>query len=72
MRNKAVRSELRTRTKAVLAAAEENGSAEEELRVAIRRIDKAATKGVIHKNAAARKKSRLIKQLRRIQDEAEA
>ena len=66
VRNKAVRSELRTRQKAVLQAAE-NGSDDvaELTRLAIKRLDKAASKGVIHKNQAARRKSRLIKQLQR-------
>ena len=36
----------------------------EALRLAIKRIDKAAAKGVLHKNAAARKKSRLIARVR--------
>jgi small subunit ribosomal protein S20 len=56
LRNKAVRSEVRTRTK----IAGEGG--EEALREAMRSIDKAAAKGVIHKNQAARRKSRLAKQ----------
>jgi small subunit ribosomal protein S20 len=61
-RNKAVRSELRTRTKTAHAAFEEGGEyAEEALRLAIKRIDKAAAKGVIHKNQAANRKSRLMK-----------
>ena len=66
LRNKAVRSELKTRQKAVLQAAE-NGSDDvaELTRLAIKRLDKAASKGVIHKNQAARRKSRLIKQLQR-------
>ena len=60
LRNKAVRSELRTRTKAAVAAAEAGADdADERLRLAIKQIDKAAAKGVIHKNAAARQKSRL-------------
>ncbi len=62
--NKAVRSELRTRTKAAIATAEagaETAPAAE--RLAMKRIDKAATKGVIHKNAAARRKSRLAKRV---------
>ena len=64
VRNKAVRSELRTRTKHALAAAEENaGDAAEAARIALKRIDKAASKGVIHKNAAARRKSRLMRRL---------
>ena len=62
--NKAVRSELRTRTKGAVAAAESGAdNAPEAARLAMKRIDKAATKGVIHKNAAARRKSRLAKRL---------
>ena len=61
-RNKAVRSELRTRTKKANAAiAEDVESSEEAVRLAIKRIDKAAAKGVIHKNQAANRKSRLMK-----------
>jgi small subunit ribosomal protein S20 len=59
-RNKAVRSELRTRVK----AAEEGGDgADEAVREAMKTIDKAAAKGVIHKNEAARRKSRLARHL---------
>ncbi len=58
LRNRAVRSELRTREKAAIAAAGGDGEAEA-LRQTIKRIDRAASKGVIHKNTAARKKSRL-------------
>jgi small subunit ribosomal protein S20 len=59
-RNKAVRSEMRTRTKNAVTAI---GTEHEEtaLRAAIKRIDKAASKGVIHKNQAANKKSGLMK-----------
>jgi small subunit ribosomal protein S20 len=60
-RNKAVRSELRTRTKRAIVALE--GGAEdsdEVLRLAVKRIDKAAAKGVIHKNQAANRKARLM------------
>lgn len=61
-RNKAVRSELRTRTKRAIAAVEDGAEdSEEALRLAIKRIDKAAAKGVIHKNQAANRKSRLMK-----------
>ncbi len=63
-RNKAVRSELRTREKnAVNAAAEGAEGADAAARLAQKRIDKAATKGVIHKNAAARRNSRLAKRI---------
>jgi small subunit ribosomal protein S20 len=65
LRNKAVRSELKTRTKTALAAAKEGRDDVEELaRIAIKKLDKAAAKGVIHKNQAARRKSRLMKKLR--------
>ena len=61
-RNKAVRSELRTRTKRAIGAIEEDAEhADEALRLAIKRVDKAAAKGVIHKNQAANRKSRLMK-----------
>ena len=63
-RNKAVRSELRTRTKKANAAiVEDVESADEAVRLAIKRIDKAAAKGVIHKNQAANRKSRLMKRV---------
>ena len=58
-RNKAVRSELKTREKAVLAAATAGEPTDELLRLAQKRLDVAASKGVIHKNEAARRKSRL-------------
>ena len=61
-RNKSVRSELRTRTKRAVTAIESGAEdSEEALRLAIKRIDKAAAKGVIHKNQAANRKSRLMK-----------
>lgn len=73
VRNKAVRSELKTRTKTVISAAAQNGeNLEEATRLAIKKIDKAASKGVIHKNQAARRKSRLLKQVARIQADANA
>lgn len=66
--NKSVRSEMKTRTKRVLGAAEQGSEDVEQLtRDAIKRIDKAASKGVIHKNQAARRKSRLMKRLSSIQ-----
>ncbi|MDE3064548.1 MAG: 30S ribosomal protein S20 [Acidobacteriota bacterium] len=61
-RNKAVKSEVRTRTKNAEAAA---GTEFEDaaLRAAIKRIDKAAARGVIHKNQAANKKSGLMRRV---------
>ena len=58
-RNKAVRSELKTREKAVFAAAAAGEPTDELLRLAQKRLDVAGSKGVIHKNEAARRKSRL-------------
>jgi small subunit ribosomal protein S20 len=58
--NKGVRTRMRTYTKKALESAGTDSSAED-LRVAIRHIDKAANKGIIHKNTASRKKSRLTK-----------
>ena len=70
-RNKAVRSELKSRTKSAVVAAESGADdAAERLRLAIKRIDKAAAKGVIHKNSAARRKSRLVAQINRVSTEA--
>lgn len=66
-RNKAVRSEIHTRTKAAVSAAEAGEDSSEALKAAIARIDSATSKGVLHKNTAARKKSRLIKRLRSIE-----
>ena len=63
-RNKGVRSELKTRVRNAVAATEEGADDVEELaRLAISRIDRAASKGVIHRNAAARRKSRLAKRV---------
>jgi small subunit ribosomal protein S20 len=64
-RNKAVRSELKSRARSAVAAAEAGADdADERLRLAIKRIDTAAAKGVIHRNAAARRKSRLMARIR--------
>ena len=61
-RNKSVRSEVRTRAKSALVAAETGAEdAVEKLKTAVRRIDKAAAKGIIHPNQAARRKSRLMR-----------
>ncbi len=62
VRNKGVRSELKTRVKAATEAIN-SGDADtaDVVKAAQKRIDKAASKGVIHKNAAARRASRLMK-----------
>jgi small subunit ribosomal protein S20 len=68
-RNKAVKSELRTRTKnAVSSVGDDNDEAA--LRLAIKKIDKAASKGVIHKNQAANRKSGLMRQVNALKQDA--
>jgi small subunit ribosomal protein S20 len=66
VRNRTIRSHART---AVTTARTEIGAAgkETELKVgeAIRQLDRAAEKGIIHKNNAARRKSRLMKRMRK-------
>lgn len=65
-RNKAVRSEVKTRVKTALRTATEAPGTEdsaEAFRLAIKRLDKAATKGVIHKNQAANRKSKLMRRI---------
>jgi len=57
-RNKAVKSELKTRVKSAITSAGAESNTED-VRVAVKRIDMAAAKGIIHKNTAARRKSRL-------------
>ena len=71
--NKAVRSELKTRTKNALAAAETGAEdTPERLRDAVKRIDKAAAKGVIHPNQAARRKSRLVRRVNTLTEAADS
>ena len=62
-RNKAIRSKVKTFVKKVEAAitAGDKAAAEAALPVAIAEIEKAASKGIFHKNAAARKVSHITK-----------
>ncbi len=61
LRNKAVKSQLRTHVREVRAAVAEGDKdkAAQALQVANRALDKAASKGVIHANQAANRKSAL-------------
>jgi len=62
LRNQRVRSEIKTRVKTATRAIEEGtDDAPDAVRLAQKRIDKAASKGRIHKNQAARRTSRLMK-----------
>lgn len=64
-RNKAVRSRLRTESRKFHALVEsgDKDAAEKQMRVAARLYDKAVTKGVLHRNNAANKKSRMAAHL---------
>ena len=64
-RNRATRSELRTRIKNAIDAGEA-GDGTNEANAAMQRLDKAAARRVIHRNTAARRKSRLQKRLNRL------
>jgi len=63
MRNKAVKSELKTYVRRVreAVAGGDKAKAGEALVTASRKLDKAVSKGVIHANQAANKKSALAK-----------
>ncbi|MBR6407304.1 MAG: 30S ribosomal protein S20 [Clostridia bacterium] len=62
LRNKANKSALKTQLKKADAAIAANGdNKQEEVRLAIKKIDKAVAKGILHKNTAARKKSALVR-----------
>ena len=57
-RNKAAKSALRTAIKKANVASEASAADEDVVvREAVKKIDQAAAKGIIHKNTAARKKS---------------
>lgn len=63
-RNKAINSALKTEIKKANAAIDTNADNKAEaVRVAIKAIDKAQAKGIMHKNTAARKKSSLARKL---------
>ncbi|HVL80276.1 MAG TPA: 30S ribosomal protein S20 [Actinomycetota bacterium] len=62
-RNKSVRSALKTLEKRTRSTTGDEGV--EQLKLMQRELDKAAGKGVIHPNKAARKKSRLAKALQK-------
>ena len=64
LRNKAAKSEIKTRLKSAITAAEAGEeTSEAKLRAAIVRLDKAAAKGIIHKNQASNRKSRLVRRI---------
>ncbi|NNN20032.1 MAG: 30S ribosomal protein S20 [Acidimicrobiaceae bacterium] len=67
IKNKSVRSELKTRIKTAINAVEnQEENSIESLKLAVKKLDKAAASGVIHKNQAARRKGRLMARLSKI------
>ena len=63
-RNKAANSALKTAIKKANAAIEANDAAKAEaVKVAVKKLDQAAAKGLLHKNNAAHKKSQLVNKL---------
>lgn len=67
-RNRAVKTRMRTFVKRAQLAIEagDMAQASEAVRAAVREIDKAAQKGVIHANQAARRKSRLMQRYNKV------
>ena len=65
LRNRVFRGQARTSVKKarVAIASAEKEEAKVKVMDAVKALDKAASKGIIHKNNAARRKSRLMKQL---------
>jgi small subunit ribosomal protein S20 len=64
LRNRGIRSKLRTAVKTARTALGTSGTdARAVVSAAIRALDKAVTKGVVHRNTAARKKSALARRL---------
>ena len=74
-RNKAVKSTVRTfvtKARAEIRTAPTEPQTEQAIRDAIQQLDRAVTKGVLHRNNAARRKSRLMHRLHVAQAAAEA
>jgi small subunit ribosomal protein S20 len=62
-RNKAAKSELKTRTKKLLTAASSGEPTDDLYRAVQQRIDMAVSKGILHPRTAARRKSRLARRV---------
>ncbi|MGO0122009.1 30S ribosomal protein S20 [Desulfothermobacter acidiphilus] len=71
LRNKALRTALKTVIKRFEdSLAQKAPDAESKLRLALRVIDRARTKGILHRNTAARKKSRLMRKFSQSRSQA--
>lgn len=63
LHNRSVKSLVKTQITKARNAIAFDENAESAVRAAVRELDRAAKKGVLHRNNAARRKSRLMKQL---------
>ncbi len=63
LHNRSIKSLVKTQITKARQAIAVDADAEEAVRAAVSELDRAAKKGVIHRNNAARRKSRLMKQL---------
>jgi small subunit ribosomal protein S20 len=72
LRNKAAKAEVKTRIKRAVASAETGADTSvEDLRLAVKRLDMAAARGIIHKNQASNRKGRLVRRINRLTAPAE-
>jgi len=74
IRNRAAKSRIKSAAKVFSARLAENNqeAAREELKHVVSLLDRYAGKGILHKNTAARKKSRLNAQLNKLDQQKEA
>ena len=73
LRNKAAKSEVKTRIKTALRAAETGAETTvEDVRLAVKRLDKAAARGIIHHNQAANRKGRLMRRINHLLEASSA
>jgi len=70
LRNQMYRSRVKTMVKKAEQSIVSGAQDDEALRLAVKTLDKAAVKGIIHKNNAARRKSRLMKKFNAARQEA--
>ncbi len=72
-RNVMVKSAIKTATKKVIESIEDKSeTVKTDLVAAISKLDKAVSKGILHKNTVARRKSRLMKKINNAQSEVSA
>jgi small subunit ribosomal protein S20 len=66
-RNKAAKSEVKTRVKTAVYSAEHGAETlTEDVRLAVKRLDKAAARGIIHRNQASNRKSALMRRVAKL------